>query len=1141
MGQLSLKEWRERRAAFTPEQKAEDDARRERSRKASADRKAAQQADLEQRTKERLAPEKAREEEKRARDAQIKENTKDTRTWSEKYLGLNLQAGYQAAGETAAGAIAAAEMGVHSALDAMGRPANDRSRPDANRVAVNQMLANKAAQHAQDSGLNTVAKAGMGGLEVLGAVGESGVGVIRTGVGTTVAIGAGLTAGIAESVGANTVARYADAFSEQGAIEAERGVRNIQNAGATIGQNVIDSSLGTNIYGEARKEATGRIGEIAQNRSDAAAGVAGNAGRYLQTGADFVTEAAGSAATDVGVGKLATIAQSRATAAALKVTKPVTKLAGKGIEKATKVGKGIINDFKTEGDFSIFTPKGLKQAGSEIGSDLKELGSGFRQMPDQMGDALIPGRIARKKAAALKVQTEDMRKTFGFDTKTGKRIGSKETVAQDATVARRAQLAQKAEQEAAAQTTGVGKVTDGLDTKTGERIGSREATAQANREAGLARQKVLKESGATKVWRQENRAIDRGVSPSHANNAFVISSKPKVSAQQQQQINDLMDTGRYSQATAMADPSVGPFETVRTAHLKKGTGSFDYLGEVEQRRAAKPRITAQEFMDRQTQASTPTSKVMEVEEMPRHPPAEPLRDAKTNQIVENIKWSDPRPPKPGTATPTSKVMDVMDNNPVTSAQVKEATSAKAAKEAIDSGRVKVPEAPKTPDPSVLDFSDILDDTTGPSRGKAAAAPIRAGVGASADVIEKVATRKQALAENLGAYASSPEAAEALKKSGVFDIGSVEVRDSLKARNVGGDSNLRAAGASYSPSTDTMRLTKNRVNSESIDASIDHELTHRMQEKTIGGLSPADGKTGPLVYEEKLRASLGPDIDKFLSDPKGGYQALRKNASKEANVGNLYTADRIQAEPVELFTSLVQASHSSGFAQNTEAVEMLKKLMKFHGYAKGGIVYASNGALIDAQQGTDRVPAMLTPGEFVVNRQSAQRHMPVLNAINSGHYARGGVVQYLSGGGAVQPAYLANGSIVNNIANSSSQSGVLNNASAAKPAVMEKPAWVDEFISKFNQGASTLVQSATEISSGAGNFASGAQKLSEVSLPDNISLNGNFGFTQDAISNIIGRSVGESVSVSSANSANQVASSAESQRQRIAKSTDYGIT
>jgi len=35
---------------------------------------------------------------------------------------------------------------------------------------------------------------------------------------------------------------------------------------------------------------------------------------------------------------------------------------------------------------------------------------------------------------------------------------------------------------------------------------------------------------------------------------------------------------------------------------------------------------------------------------------------------------------------------------------------------------------------------------------------------------------------------------------------------------------------------------------------------------------------------------------------------------------------------------------------------------------GGVVYASNGTLVNFQpRGTDTVPAMLTPGEFVINR------------------------------------------------------------------------------------------------------------------------------------------------------------------------------
>ena len=65
-------------------------------------------------------------------------------------------------------------------------------------------------------------------------------------------------------------------------------------------------------------------------------------------------------------------------------------------------------------------------------------------------------------------------------------------------------------------------------------------------------------------------------------------------------------------------------------------------------------------------------------------------------------------------------------------------------------------------------------------------------------------------------------------------------------------------------------------------------------------------------------------------------------------------------------------------------------------AKGGVIYASEGQPIFSPKGTDTVPAMLTPGEFVVNRKAASRNMGALSAINSGK------VQYLQAGGAVSP-------------------------------------------------------------------------------------------------------------------------------------------
>jgi hypothetical protein len=52
-------------------------------------------------------------------------------------------------------------------------------------------------------------------------------------------------------------------------------------------------------------------------------------------------------------------------------------------------------------------------------------------------------------------------------------------------------------------------------------------------------------------------------------------------------------------------------------------------------------------------------------------------------------------------------------------------------------------------------------------------------------------------------------------------------------------------------------------------------------------------------------------------------------------------------------------------------------------SRGGTIYASRGMFIP--RGTDTVPAMLTPGEFVVNRSAVQRgnNLQILRAMNGG--------------------------------------------------------------------------------------------------------------------------------------------------------------
>ncbi len=86
--------------------------------------------------------------------------------------------------------------------------------------------------------------------------------------------------------------------------------------------------------------------------------------------------------------------------------------------------------------------------------------------------------------------------------------------------------------------------------------------------------------------------------------------------------------------------------------------------------------------------------------------------------------------------------------------------------------------------------------------------------------------------------------------------------------------------------------------------------------------------------------------------------------------------------------------------------------RVRGLAGGGTVYASQGMFIP--RGTDTVPAMLTPGEFVVNRSAVQRgnNMQILRAMNSGSGSAASGPGRMSGGGQVR--YMNAGGIVDAI-------------------------------------------------------------------------------------------------------------------------------
>lgn len=151
-----------------------------------------------------------------------------------------------------------------------------------------------------------------------------------------------------------------------------------------------------------------------------------------------------------------------------------------------------------------------------------------------------------------------------------------------------------------------------------------------------------------------------------------------------------------------------------------------------------------------------------------------------------------------------------------------------------------------------------------------------------------------------------------------------------------------------------------------------------------------------------------------------------------------------------------------------------------GHRLGGLIYASNGQLVNFKsRGTDTVPAMLTPGEFVVNRKATQNNLPLLQSINNGYYNKGGMVQYRQNGGPVN-----NGSSIDGVSNVSVDSSSLDAAFAAFGThVNSMKQSIDNFgtivggLQNIGDGARTLSVAAASIRNASDNFGSNIRLLS----------------------------------------------------------------
>jgi TP901 family phage tail tape measure protein len=164
----------------------------------------------------------------------------------------------------------------------------------------------------------------------------------------------------------------------------------------------------------------------------------------------------------------------------------------------------------------------------------------------------------------------------------------------------------------------------------------------------------------------------------------------------------------------------------------------------------------------------------------------------------------------------------------------------------------------------------------------------------------------------------------------------------------------------------------------------------------------------LEKEIALRASQ-------TLEPRAGSQLLISALSKAKNTTDVMTKgidkfSNVAGNPkdaIEGLNTLADHIRKGGYDEETTT-----------GYKTGGVVYAASGKYINFKpQGTDTVPAMLTPGEFVINKEATSKHLPLLKEINSGTYSHGDIIKKFNRGGIVSPDYYASVGSINNKNNS----------------------------------------------------------------------------------------------------------------------------
>jgi len=147
-----------------------------------------------------------------------------------------------------------------------------------------------------------------------------------------------------------------------------------------------------------------------------------------------------------------------------------------------------------------------------------------------------------------------------------------------------------------------------------------------------------------------------------------------------------------------------------------------------------------------------------------------------------------------------------------------------------------------------------------------------------------------------------------------------------------------------------------------------------------------------AFEERRvnRALLGPDY------PGGalGLAATKPGTTPEERrlEAQFEREQDVQLEAKKVILNLKEKDLKLAIDNSNVAIDIAQGVLQIG--VKGGRLLgrAGGGSIPGSYRGGDTVPAMLTPGEFVVKREAAQKNMGLLRTINAQGFARGGVVR-----------------------------------------------------------------------------------------------------------------------------------------------------